>query len=157
MYKWTCSFFILFLLKLLWEDLQAVSSPQLTRSEDKRSPREDKRMFKFYYYFLFFHKCSFWTYIYKKTTHSQFGAWSFFLVHLWFTPSEGPKGFVDWFFKEIRQEKLEHEVGPWKKAIFHGPTSWSMMYTGLWAQSYGSYLRLWQPSLLWRNYALNEM
>jgi hypothetical protein len=26
----------------------------------------------------------------KKITHSLFGAWWFLLVHIWFTPSDGP-------------------------------------------------------------------
>ena len=33
--------------------------------------------------------------ILKKYAHSLFGAWSFLLVHIGFTPSEGPKGFVN--------------------------------------------------------------
>ena len=33
----------------------------------------------------------------KKSPHSLFGAWSFLLVHIRFTPSEGAKGFVNWF------------------------------------------------------------
>ena len=49
----------------------------------------------------------------KKSTHLLFGAWSFLLVHIWFTPSEGPKGFVNWFFK-----KLDH--GSWTIKLEHG-------------------------------------
>ena len=56
---------------------------------------EDKRMVKPQKY-LFWH-------ILKDSTHSLYGAWSFILVHIWFTLSEGPKGFVKRFFK-----KLEH-------------------------------------------------
>jgi hypothetical protein len=33
----------------------------------------------------------------KKSTHSLFGAWSFLLIHICFTPSEGPKNFINWF------------------------------------------------------------
>ena len=32
--------------------------------------------------------------ILKKSAHSLFGAWSSLLVHVQFTPSEGPKGFI---------------------------------------------------------------
>ena len=32
----------------------------------------------------------------KKSTHLFFGAWLFLLVHIWFTPSAGPKGFINW-------------------------------------------------------------
>ena len=38
--------------------------------------------------------------IFQKTTNSFLGAWSFLLVHIWFTPSEGPQGFVNWFFNK---------------------------------------------------------
>ena len=54
----------------------------------------------------------------KKPARSLFGAWSFPLVHIQFTPSEEPKEFIKLFFKEVR---------PWKNAILHGPTSWSMV------------------------------
>ena len=48
-------------------------------------------------YYYFFKNLSFWAYINlkKKSTHSFFGAWSFFLVHIQFTSSEGPKSFVN--------------------------------------------------------------
>ena len=49
--------------------------------------------------------------------HGHF-SWSTFGLHL----VGGTNGFVKWFFK-----KLDHQVGPWKKAIFHGLTSWSMV------------------------------
>ena len=44
--------------------------------------REDKRMVKLGRKFSF-------GYILKKSAHSFFGAWSFLLVHIWLTPSEG--------------------------------------------------------------------
>ena len=55
--------------------------------------KEDKRMVGLD----FFSKlCPFGVYINKKNpTHLLFGAWSFLLVHIWFTPSEGSKGFVN--------------------------------------------------------------
>ena len=52
--------------------------------------REDKRMIKLEYFF----KISIFEHILKKLAHLFFGAWSFFLVHIQFTPNEGPKGFV---------------------------------------------------------------
>ena len=56
----------------------------------------------------------FWTCIKNKIRTLTFGARSFLLVSIVFTPSEGPKGFVNWF-----SEKSDHK----KKAIFHGPWS----------------------------------
>ena len=41
-----------------------------------------------------FQNFPFWTYI-KKSAHSLCDAWSFLLVHIWFTLSEGPKGFAN--------------------------------------------------------------
>ena len=48
------------------------------------------------------------------------------LVHIWFTPSEGPKGFVNWFFKKpdhgswtwCRTMKKDHL--PWSNFMVHG-------------------------------------
>ena len=34
-------------------------------------------------------------YIFFKSTHLFFGAWSFLLVHIRFTPIKGPKDFVN--------------------------------------------------------------
>ena len=56
-----------------------------------------------------------------------FEAWSYLLVHIRFTPSRRAKDFVYWFFKEIGSWMLDHQVGPWKKAIFQGPISWYMV------------------------------
>ena len=61
-------------------------------------------------------------YFIEKKTHSLSGALSFLLAYVRFTCSEGPKGFVNWNFKEIGPWKLDHQIGPWEKAIFfHGP------------------------------------
>ena len=73
--------------------------------------REDKRMVKLD---LFIFKNAFFGHIFKKETYSLFGAWPSLLVHIPFTPSEGPKDFVNRFFYK------KMEVGPWKRAIFHG-------------------------------------
>ena len=60
--------------------------------------------------------------ILRKLTRSHLGAWSFLLVHILFTPSEGPKGFC-----KVILQKQDHEVGPWRRVTSHGPTSWSMV------------------------------
>ena len=52
----------------------------------------------------------------NKSAHSFVGAWSFLLIHIWFTPSEGLKDFVNWFFKKSVREswnmKFDHEKRP---------------------------------------------
>ena len=55
--------------------------------------RKDKRIFNFE----FIQNYPFWTYVKIKSAHTFFGAWSFLLIHVWFTPSERPKSFVNWF------------------------------------------------------------
>jgi hypothetical protein len=68
----------------------------ITRSEDKWSPREHKRMIKLDFFF----KTALFAHVLKKrkkSTHSLFGAWSSFLVHTQFTPSEEPKAFKSTF------------------------------------------------------------
>jgi hypothetical protein len=64
--------------------------------EEKMKTREGKRMVKLK--FLFFSslfKTAIMGHVLKNPTHSLFGAWSFLLVHIWFTHSEGPKGSVN--------------------------------------------------------------
>ena len=56
----------------------------------------------------------------KKLTHSLFGAWLFLLVHIQFTPSEGPKTFKTNFLRSPTME-----VGPWTRTIEKGPLPWS--------------------------------
>jgi hypothetical protein len=88
-----------------------------------RSENEDKRRQKNGQTWVF-PKLRFLSNLLEKSTHSLFGAWSFFLVHIGFTPCEGPKGFVNCFFEKLDHAwKLEHQVGSWKKAILHGLTS----------------------------------
>ena len=67
--------------------------------EEKMKTREDESMFKldFIYLFIYSQNFPFWAYIFKKSTHLFLGAWSFLLVHMWFTPSEEPQGFVIFF------------------------------------------------------------
>ena len=47
--------------------------------------------------FIFFKIAFFGIYIENINTFT-FDAWSFLSVHIWFTPSEGHKDFVNWFF-----------------------------------------------------------
>lgn len=61
-----------------------------------------------------------------KISILTYGAWSFRLIQIGFTPSEGPNNFVVFIFK------MDH--GCWtiesehkKNTIFHGPMSWSMV------------------------------
>ena len=61
----------------------------------------------------------------KNSTRSFFGAWSFLFVHIHFTPSEGPEGFVNFFsFKKSDHEswtiKLEHDKRPISMVQLHG-------------------------------------
>jgi hypothetical protein len=56
--------------------------------------RQDKRIIKLDFLFCFFQIYLFGAYIKEMSTFT-FGAWSFLLVHIQFTPSEGPKGFVN--------------------------------------------------------------
>ena len=70
----------------------------------------------------FFQNRQFKTYIKKMIRSFTFGAWSFLLVHIRFTPSERPKNFVNWFFTQIRPWTLDHEKGhlPWSDFMVHG-------------------------------------
>ena len=57
--------------------------------------------------------------------HTWMETWSFLLVHIRFTPSEGPKGFVNcFFFERNRNMKVGPSSRTTEKPIFHGPTSW---------------------------------
>ena len=82
---------LIFLWTFLWVDLQTTSSTHLTRSEDKWSPREDKRINKLDFFFL--SKLPLFGHVFRKSTHSLVDAWPFFLVHIQFTPRERPKDF----------------------------------------------------------------
>ena len=60
--------------------------------------------------------------ILRKSTLSLLGAWSFLLVRIQFTPSEGPKDFVDNLKRnETRPWKLDHEKKPFSMVRLHGP------------------------------------
>jgi hypothetical protein len=61
----------------------------------KRRPRQEKTRKWSTLIFLFFLKTASFGHILKESTHSCFDAWLFLLVHIRFTPSEGPKGFAN--------------------------------------------------------------
>ena len=82
---------------------------------------EDKRRQRNCQTWIFFSKSALFGHILNKSTHSLFGAWSFLLVHIRFTPSEGPKGFVNWSYKKSDHESWTIKSDRGKKAIFHGP------------------------------------
>ena len=46
---------------------------------------------------------------FKQLKYPLFGAWSLLMVHIWFTPSKGPKGFKNVFFRNWTMEGY-HEV-----------------------------------------------
>jgi len=45
--------------------------------------------------------------ILNKSTHPLLGTWSLLLVHVWFTPGKGPKGFKNAYFRNYTMK-----VGP---------------------------------------------
>ena len=55
----------------------------------------------------------------KKLAHLFFGAWSFFLVRIWVTPSEGSKDFVNLSF--LRKQTMK--VGPSSHIMEKRPSS----------------------------------
>ena len=91
----------------------------LLSGEMKMKPRKDKRIVKLE--FFFFQKCSF-KHILKKSAHSLFDAWSFLSVPIWFTPSEGPQGFVNWFLKKSGPWRSDHGKKPSSMVRLHAPS-----------------------------------
>ena len=81
--------------------------------EDKRKTRKCSNFFFFFKIVLFWH-------ILEKSSQWLFSAWSFPLIHIWFTPSEGPKGFVNDFV-------MKSDHGSWAMKSDHGKglLSWS--------------------------------
>ena len=75
--------------------------------EEKMKTRQNKRMVKLDYLFIYLFKTTYFEHILKKSARSLLGAWSFLLVHIWFKPSEGPKGFVNFFLNNS-----DYQVGP---------------------------------------------
>ena len=71
---------------------------EIIYGEEKMKTREDKRMAengRTWYIVIFFENLPFLRHIFRKATHSLLGAWSFLLVHIQSTPSEGPKDFIN--------------------------------------------------------------
>ena len=69
-------------------------------------------------------KIALFGHILKIRAHKS--VWSYLLIHIRFTLSEGPKGFVNWFFEESDYEswtiKSDHGKGhlPWSDVMVHG-------------------------------------
>ena len=83
-----------------------------------------------------FQKLPFLDIYWRKSTHSLFVHGHSSLVHIWFTPSERPKGFVIFFYLK----KLDHESWTMGK----GHLTWSdIMVHGVNRTLYLSCLRLW--------------
>ena len=86
---------------------------------------EDKRMVKLDFNF-FSQNYPFWAYGIKKIAHSFCGTWSLLLVHIWLTPSERSKGFVNWYLNKLEHGswtfKSDHGKGhlPWSDFMIHG-------------------------------------
>ena len=101
--------------------------------KEKMKTREDKRMVK-----LEFFKTTIFGHILKKWAHSLFGAWSFLLVHIQYTPSENSKGFVNWICLGIGAWKLDQWIGPWKRPSsmvwLHGPRCLRNHHRKMWFQ-----------------------
>ena len=64
--------------------------------EEKVKTREDKKNRQTRFLFFIFSKMPFLGHVFKKSTHSIFGAWSFLLTQIRFTPSKGPKDHGSW-------------------------------------------------------------
>jgi hypothetical protein len=61
--------------------------------------------------------------ILKKTF--TFSAWSFLLIHIQFTPIEGPKNFVNWYFKNSNWTMKENQL-PWSDFMVYG-VNWHLV------------------------------
>ena len=85
--------------------------------------REDNKIVKLE--FLELSNYPLWAYLKKKINTFTFDAWPFMLLHIWFTPSEGPKDFVNRFFKKsdcgFWTIKSDHGKRPSSMVRFHGP------------------------------------
>ena len=89
--------------------------------EEKMKTREDKKMTSSEFFFN--QNYPFWACNWKST-HSLFGAQSFLLVRIQFTPSEGPKGFVDWSWDQTYVREEPTVSYKWTGWVW-GITSWS--------------------------------
>ena len=74
----------------------------------------------------------------KNSPHSLFGAWLFLLIHIRFTPSEGPKNFLSWTIMsdhEKRPSSKVHDMNQFLENLcevvcpnFHALNSWNYTY-----------------------------
>ena len=93
--------------------------------KEKTKTRQDKRIVKLEQKIeiaLFEHK------VFSGYQHIHFlvhghSSWSTFGLHL----VRRAQKLCELSFSGIRPRKLDHQVGPWKKAIFHGTASCSMV------------------------------
>jgi hypothetical protein len=78
-----------------WQrNISIIKFNKLVFEEEKMKTREDKRMVK-HDLFLFFFKIAFLGHLLKNKLHIHFLVHGhYLLVHILFTPSEGPQGFV---------------------------------------------------------------
>ena len=106
--------------------------------QDKRRQEND------YFYFYFYFKNTLFGHTYKQIDTSNIGAWSFLLVHIRFTPSEGPKGFIISSFKKLDHGRWTtisyHEKRPSSRVWFHGP--WCKLALSSKIQNFE--VRMWQ-------------
>ena len=57
----------------------------------------------------------------KKSSHPPFGAWSLLMVHIRFTPSQGPQGIENWFIQKSDYGNVTIEECPltWDNFMVH--------------------------------------
>ena len=90
--------------------------------EEKTETREDKRMVQPFFFLFFFSKTALFAHTLKTLSTLNFGSWSFLSIYIWFTPSEGPKGFLNLFFKKSDHGcwTMEKDHLPWSDFMVHG-------------------------------------
>ena len=112
MYKLNCLFFWKFVVKRFVSNIFDTFNKKGRQVKPKRRQENGQTWF--------FLKIVLSGHVLKKSAPSLFGASSFFLVHIWFTPNEGPKAFNTNF---LRSQTME--VGPWTRTIDKGHLPWS--------------------------------
>ena len=103
--------------------MRKICKPHLRHINKKWRQVKPKRKQDNSWTWLFFQKCPLWA-SNKKNTFI-IGAWSFFLIHIRFTPSEGPKAFKTIF---LRSQTMEVRPCPWTIEKGHLPWSDFMVY-----------------------------
>ena len=96
-----------------WNSRWKTSEQQDIIIEEKWSQKKTRK----WSILIFFQNCHFLTYYILKTSTFIFGAQSFLFIHIWFTPSEGPTCFINWF--------VTMEVGPWSQTMEKCHPPWS--------------------------------